>query len=55
VAASVTWLPNELFLVVIAIKLARASNETDKIIKEIRISIKVKPFDFIEYFKVIPP
>jgi hypothetical protein len=47
--------PKELFFVVVTIKPARANNETDRIISDTRISINVKPSDFVKYFKTTPP
>jgi hypothetical protein len=46
------WPPKEVFWVVVAIKAAKASKETDRIIMATRISINVKPSDFKEYFNV---
>jgi hypothetical protein len=55
VAASVKWLPQELFLVDWTISPARANNEIDRITKATSTSIKEKPFDFFESFKFVPP
>jgi aminopeptidase C len=55
VAASVIWLPKELFLVVVTIKPASASSEKDRIIRATKTSMRVKPFDFVKDFKTTPP
>jgi hypothetical protein len=55
VAASVKWPPEALFLVVETIKPARANNAIDKMTNATSISIKVKPFLFLEGFKVQSP
>ena len=55
VAASVNRPPAAVFLVLVVIKPAKASNETAKMTKEMSTSISVKPFDFKEFFTLIPP
>jgi uncharacterized membrane protein len=47
VAASVIWLPKELFFVVVTIKPASANSEKDRMIRATRTSINVKPFIFL--------
>jgi hypothetical protein len=47
VAASVKWLPNELFLVDVTIKPARPNRAMDNITNAINTSIKENPFSLI--------
>jgi hypothetical protein len=55
VAASVKCPPPELFIVVVAINPARARSDTDRMTKATRISINVKPFDFLKSSNASPP
>ena len=52
VAASVTFPPNALFLVVVTMRPASANKETDRMTRVISTSNNVKPFDWVDGFKV---
>jgi hypothetical protein len=48
------WPPNELFLVVVTIKPARASRDIARMNRAITTSISEKPFDLMDVFIVKP-
>jgi hypothetical protein len=49
------WDPDELFFVVVAMSPARASKDTDRMMRAMRTSMSEKPSDFLDRFKADPP